>query len=224
MKSFYYFIILGAPGSGKGTQGDIISKKFNLLKVSPGEILRKIVKDSPSDSISITIESYIGKGNLVPIEIINQVLQNYIENYKNLYQGILFDGYPRNLEQYSFLNSHIATKGINCAIYLQISLNQLFDRLLCRQICTLCGCVFNTKYLPSKNGANCDKCGGQLSGRTDDANKQIIENRFNVFNSESMPLIENYKILNKLITVDADRNVKDISDELDKLFKNLLNV
>ena len=80
-----------------------------------------MIKENPNDDISLEIESYTSNGNLVPIAIINKVLIRYIELHKNDYNGILFDGYPRSLEQNDFLNSHIAPNGLDASIYLEIS-------------------------------------------------------------------------------------------------------
>ncbi len=224
MPKFYYFVLLGAPGSGKGTQGEILAKHFNLLRISPGEILRKMIKENPNDDISLDIESYTSNGNLVPITIINKVLIRYIELHKNDYKGILFDGYPRSLEQNDFLNSHIAPNGLDASIYLEISLDQLLDRLLYRQVCEDCGSIFNTKHNKSAIDDKCDKCGYVLKKRNDDSSEIIAANRFKVFTEQSFPIIEKYKNENKLITVQADKDIQSLSVELIDIFNKIINV
>jgi adenylate kinase len=224
MSKFYYFVLLGAPGSGKGTQGEILAKKFNLLRISPGEILRKMIKENPNDDISLEIESYTSKGNLVPIAIINKVLIRYIELHKNDYKGILFDGYPRSLEQNDFLNSHITPTGLDASIYLEISLDQLLDRLLYRQVCEDCGSIFNTKHNKSTIDDKCDKCGAILKKRNDDSSEIIAANRFKIFSEQSFPIIEKYKNENKLITVKADKDIPSLSLELIDIFNKIIDV
>ena len=214
MKKFSYFLLLGAPGSGKGTQGDILAKHFNLLKISPGEIFRKIIKESPNDSISVELNALISSGNLVSTTLLNRIMMEYIAKNKANYSGILFDGYPRSLEQDLFLKTEIAPNGLDASIYLEISLDQLLDRLLYRQICDSCNAVFNSKHNPSNAGNECQYCGTVLKKRSDDNDERVVANRFKVFNEQSFPIIQEYQKQNKLITVNANKEIDVLSKEL----------
>ena len=135
-------IIIGPPGSGKGTQGDTISKNFKLFKISTGELLREEI--NKKSSLGNQIKTIIDKGLLVSDDIINNLIEIIISN-KNYSNRLIFDGYPRNLNQAQKLDDLINkyNQKISCVISLKVEEKTVIKRILGRQICLKCGLTFN---------------------------------------------------------------------------------
>ena len=141
-------ILFGPPGAGKGTQADKIVKKFNLYKVSTGDLLREEIKDNTN--FGNKIKSIIDKGLLVSDNIINDLIIKILSD-KKLYNRLIFDGYPRNLEQVKNLDSCIKryNQKISCVLSLNVEKEFIIKRILGRQICTSCGLIFNEYFKPA---------------------------------------------------------------------------
>ena len=149
-------VLFGPPGAGKGTQANYISDEFNLFKISTGDLLRKEIKKK--SSLGIKIKTIIDKGSLVSDNIIDNLIEKVVSNkvYEN---RIIFDGYPRNLNQAKCLDSLTKkyNQKISCVLNLRVDFNIIVKRILGRQICSKCSLIFNEFFYPSTNKNH--KCG-----------------------------------------------------------------
>ena len=219
-KKLFNIVLVGAAGSGKGTQSELIKNKMNLLQISAGEVLRKYRRD-PNAKYTKTINEYIDKGQLVPTEITHEILATYME--KNVfcancsYNGVIFDGFPRQMEQLKFLDSFLDKHNnkIDAVVHIDIPMEALVDRLSGRYSCSNCGALYHKTSKPTKVPGVCDKCGGtHFDVRADDQNKDAIRARFKIFADTTMPVLEEYKKRNIVIRVDGNKKPDEISKEI----------
>jgi len=204
-------ILFGAPGAGKGTQADQIENKFKLFKISTGELLRKEIQNNTD--LGIKIKSKIDKGELVSDEITNNLIVNVLsnENYSN---RIIFDGYPRNLNQAKNLNLLLNkyNQKISCVLNLEADKESIIKRILGRIVCTNCGLTFNKFFNLPENKDH--KCGsGYLKARSDDT-KETIVNRYETYLKETLPILEYYEGQKILHKIDGNRKINEINQEI----------
>ena len=210
--------MFGPPGSGKGTQGDKIVKNFSLHKVSTGDLLREEIKKDTN--LGNKIKSIIDKGLLVSDDIINAlVIKNFSD--KKFYNRLVFDGYPRNLEQAKNLDSSLKKhkQKISCVLSLNIEKKFITKRILGRQTCTKCGLIFNEYFIPatSKNHS-CDP--KFLNKRTDD-NEKVIINRFETYLNKTLPILDYYKEQNLLHHINGLLKIDQIFEEIRAIIASL---
>tara|TARA_X000001036_G_C20478468_1_gene724604 strand:- start:42 stop:692 length:651 start_codon:yes stop_codon:yes gene_type:complete len=211
-------ILFGPPGAGKGTQGDFLAKDLNLIKVSTGDLLRKEI--STKSELGKKIDSIINKGFLAPDNIINSLIKNILSN-SNLSNKLIFDGYPRTIEQAKNLNTLIKeyNQKISCVINLKVNEEIIFKRILGRQICSKCKLIFN-EFL---NPANRDNhlCDNKFLEKRSDDKKQIIVERFKTYKIESMPVLDFYRNENLLHEIDGMADIHDIYKEIRVIIDSL---
>lgn len=211
-------IILGAPGSGKGTQCKWISSEYGIEHISMGDIFRKNIKERTY--IGIEAEKYINRGMLVPDDIAIATLEDTLDKVTNLEKGIILDGYPRTIIQAQKLDEYFQKKSlkVDCVINLTISDEEIISRIVNRRICSnnSCGEIYNIKNNPPKEENVCDKCGAILIKRDDD-NEQTALNRVDVYHEQTEPLINYYAqkgVLNTVVGIgelkDTQEHIKDI--------------
>ena len=204
-------ILFGPPGAGKGTQSDKIVKKFNLYKVSTGDLLRDEIKNKTD--LGNKIKSMMDTGLLIPDNIINDLITKVIINKKN-YNRLIFDGYPRNLTQVKNLDSQIKKnkQKISYVFSLKVDKESVIKRILGRKICSNCGLIFNDYYYPPSNKDHfCDP--KFLSKRSDD-NEKIIINRLETYLSITLPILDFYKDQNLLHQINGMAKIDQIFDEI----------
>lgn len=201
-------ILLGPPGSGKGTLAEKLENKFHLTSISAGELLREEV--SKKTSLGQEIKKYIDQGNLVPDEFVTQLILLEIKHKDNY----ILDGFPRTVEQ----AKSIADLHIKKAIYLEIPLAAVVERLSGRRVCAKGTHNYHLKYLPPKKTGFCDKDGTKLVQRKDDA-PQIVKERFRVYTQKTAPVIKYYQKKGILKTVDGSAAPDKVSAEVQKLLK-----
>ena len=204
-------VLFGPPGSGKGTQGDKLVKKFNLFRISSGDLLREEVRKNTNlgKQINLTLE----KGNLVSDEIINKLIESIVSNRK-YHERIIFDGYPRNLSQAKNLNNILKKNNqkISHVINLKVSKEIVIKRILGRLVCTKCNLTFNKFFnTPIKENYECEL--KHLKIRSDD-NEKTINTRFETYNKESMPILEFYKNQSLLYEIDGMKEIGAIYEEI----------
>lgn len=210
-------IILGPPGSGKGTYASRLQSKLDIPAISTGDILRKI-RESNSD-IAKEVRRYMDSGGLVPDEILLSVLKERFSE-DDAKKGFILDGYPRTIEQAKALDSF--TK-LDAVINLTVPTWIIVERLSNRRICRSCGEVYNLRYLKPKVEGVCDKCGGELYQRMDDT-PEVIKERLRIYEKKTQPLLEYYKLKVSFaefkcedINIPPDVAVEDILNKLRKL-------
>lgn len=196
-----YIIMLGAPGSGKGTIGTEICDEFNLVHVATGDIFREEMKNQTE--LGKKAEEYISQGKLVPDEVTVGMVKSKLDELEN----VLLDGFPRTIDQAIALEEYLKEKGkeITAVIDLEVPDQDIIKRTSSRVICSNkeCGASYNTVFMPPKVEGICDRCGSALTKRKDD-NPETIKERLDVYHKNTEPLINFYKEENKLETIDID--------------------
>lgn len=202
-------ILLGAPGSGKGTQSEFISKKLSIPTVSTGNILRAAVRNGTP--IGKKAKSYMDAGSLVPDDIIIGMIKERIAE-QDCKAGCILDGMPRTIAQAEALEA--AGVEIDAAIEIQADEERILARMSGRRSCPDCGAVYHIKTNPPKVENVCNKCGGTLVIRADDQ-QETMKKRLLVYHEETEPLIEFYRSKGILISV-VDTTIKETAVEIFK--------
>ena len=201
-------IMLGAPGAGKGTQAAIICETYNIPTISTGAIIRNAIRNETE--IGKMAKSYIDEGKLVPdsvvIGIINERLKE--DDCKN---GFILDGFPRTVAQ----ADELIKMGISIDFALSIEVDDsiIMERLGGRRECRDCGATYHITNKPSSSGNKCEKCGGPLITRPDDC-EETIKSRLSVYHETTEVLKSYYDKLGKLIKIDGNREVEEITNEI----------
>ncbi|MCM8814868.1 MAG: nucleoside monophosphate kinase [Candidatus Omnitrophica bacterium] len=199
-------ILFGPPGIGKGTVGNILSKKWNMPLISMGDLLRDNVKNATSAGLKA--EAYMRKGELVPDDVVFEALSERIKQ-QDATDGILLDGFPRNINQARMLESLFGHNDKIILLNLVASMETLIERLSLRRICISCGAVYHLKNIPPKKDGICDICNGKLIQRNDDT-PEVISRRLAVFHKETEPLIKYYDEKHTAIKISAEGGPDDI--------------
>ncbi len=212
------YIFLGAPASGKGTQTNILAEELKLPHIDTGSLLRAAIKAQTPEGI--LAQGFIDKGQLVPIDVVAQIIKNRLSQ-DDAKGGFILDGYPRSLEQADKLKEMLEEidAGVDAefaAIYFDIDENILLDRIVNRCSCPNCGAIFNTKFKPSQKGDVCDICDTKLAHRKDDT-EEVAKARFETFYRETAPLMEYYEKMGTLRRLDATGSIDEIYGKLKKL-------
>ncbi len=211
-------IMLGAPGTGKGTVAGILSKELNIPQVSTGDIFRKNMQEKTE--LGMKVESYISKGELVPDDITVKIVENRLkeDDAKN---GVILDGFPRTVKQAEAIEKILEKEGkkIDLAINLTTPEEEIIERTSNRRVCSNpeCKTVYNLVLNPSKVEGICDKCGSKLIARKDD-NPETVKNRLNSYFLQSSPLVEYYdekgNLYSALVSKTINKMGVDVAKEI----------
>ncbi len=204
-----YVVFLGAPGAGKGTQAAVVAEQLKLAHVATGDLFRQNI--AAGTELGKKAKSYTEKGALVPDEItINMVLERL--SAPDIAAGVIFDGFPRNLEQAKALDKALAARSeqIFKVIYIKVSEAELLKRLGGRWICRVCQTPYHEVDSPPKVKGKCDKCGGELYQRVDDK-PETVKERLKVYFSQTAPLIDYYTKTGKLREVAGEGKPEEVS-------------
>ncbi len=208
-------ILLGPPGSGKGTQANLLQDKFHIPKISTGDILRAAVEDDTA--LGKQAKRFMDKGDLVPDEVVIGLIKERIVE-PDCEAGYILDGFPRTIVQAEKLGETLAAMGqeIDSVVDLEVDRDELLVRLSGRRTCKNCGTMFHRTSHPPKVDEVCDECGGELYQRPDD-NEETIVKRLEVYNKETAPLKEFYRKQGKLKTIQGHGGMDAIFSELCKM-------
>jgi adenylate kinase len=203
MKS--HLIFIGAPGSGKGTQATKFVAERAFKHISTGDLLRyEIAKKS---DLGVEVKKVMDEGRLVSDELVIRLLQANIDLAASQY---IFDGYPRNIVQAETLDKEVLRGAPSVAVYFDINMSRLVERLTNRRTCKDCGAIYNLISKKPKIMGKCDQCGSTgLIQRADDK-EDVITNRLKVFEDTVSPVLKYYQDLGRLIKVDAEKSPEDI--------------
>ncbi len=208
-------ILFGAPGSGKGTQSDLLVKKLGMIQLSTGDLFRNAIKNKTK--LGIEAQTYMDEGQLVPDSIvINMVEEMLLTGVSNF----ILDGFPRTLAQAESLEELVLRLKINIskAIFLDVPSEVLLGRLTGRRVCTKCGAVYHIESKQSKVEDVCDSCGAELIQRNDDK-QGVIQARLDAYQNFTSPLKEFYKKSGRYIEVNGNRNTEEVYQEIEKIVK-----
>ncbi|MBP8591153.1 nucleoside monophosphate kinase [Candidatus Shapirobacteria bacterium] len=210
-------VLLGPPGSGKGTQAEKIAKEFNLKVFSAGDILRQLsVRETP---LGNEVRKILGRGELVPEAIMEEILTDFLDQESK--RGILFDGYPRNLEQAKILTSHLEKLGgVSLAIYLRVRPEIVVKRLILRRICPKCSAVYNLETKPPKKENVCDSCGVELICREDEK-PAAIRKRLAVFEEQTLPVLDFFEKEGKLVVINGEASIEEVYKEVKRKIQEI---
>ena len=209
-------VLLGAPGSGKGTQGGVLSQKYNIPQISTGDLLRAAV--AAGSELGKQAKSAMDAGALVSDDIVVGLIRERL-SHDDAKNGYILDGFPRNIAQAEALDLMLDEVGqpLQGVVLLDIEFEKLLQRLTGRRTCKDCGAIYNVYLSPSKVDGQCDICNGELLQRADD-NESTIGNRLNVYQEQTEPLIAYYTQQDKLHTIAGDGSVDDITNSIGVVF------
>lgn len=208
-------VFIGPAGSGKGTQGALVSKYYGIPVISTGQLLRTRVKEG--DDFGRQISSLINRGIYVSNDIILSLLAERLAK-EDCAGGFIIDGFPRNVEQAVMLGEHLGPRGIDAAIVLNVPREVLFDRISGRHECGTCGTVYNKFFCRPRIEGVCDICGSNdLLMRDDDTDAETINRRLDTYESMSKAMVDYYTEKNLIYSVDAVRSIQEV-------FKDIRNI
>lgn len=207
-----HVILLGAPGSGKGTQAGLAAEKLEISHIASGDLFRAAV--NRGDELGKQVKSYMEKGLLVPDDItIKMIMQRMSQ--PDCAKGLMLDGFPRTLEQAKALDKAMveSRSEIDRVIYINVPTDELVRRLGGRFICRGCQTPYHMVSSPPKTAGKCDKCGGELYQRSDD-NPKTVKKRIDVYLADTAPLIDYYQASHKLVEISGEGDIDGISKNI----------
>ncbi len=205
-------IVFGPQGSGKGTQAELIARRYGWPYVSTGDIFRFHLKNKTN--LGKEANEYMKNGSLVPDELTNEIVSERI-NHPDCVAGFVLDGYPRNKAQLEFLDK---VSNIDLAIIINLGDEQAIRRLSGRLACK-CGLSYHSDFNPPKKKGICDKCSDRLFRREDD-NPEAIRKRLEIYHQETKPLLDIYQNKKKLFQVDGSKSIEEIFRQIE----NVINI
>lgn len=203
-------ILLGAPGAGKGTQAEILSKKLGIPTISTGNILRAAIKNGTP--VGLKAKAYVESGALVPDDVIIGIMAERLAE-GDCAKGYILDGMPRTIPQAEALEA--AGVGIDCALSIEIADETIIERMSGRRTCTSCGATYHVVSAPPKTEGVCDNCGAELTIRKDDA-PETVKSRLEVYHKETEPLKAFYEARGKLKSIENQPTIEATTAEIEK--------
>lgn len=211
--------IMGAPGSGKGTFSSKIKEEYNLNHISTGDIFRANI--SQETELGLQAKAYAEQGKLVPDEITNKMVKDYLATLSDKKNGYLLDGYPRTLDQAKAFEE--MTDGTDLAVDVILAMDVPTDvltrRITGRRNCKDCGEIYNIYSKPTKVEGVCDRCGGELTQRKDD-NEESLKVRLDEYSNNTEPVIDYYEKKNMVSHINADASMDEIWSSVKEALKN----
>jgi adenylate kinase len=207
-----FYVFLGAPGAGKGTQAAIVSQNLALAHIASGDLFRQAV--AKGTELGKLAKSYMEKGELVPDEVTIKMISERLKE-PDCTSGCIFDGFPRTLDQAKALDQTFKNQGKNIdkAIYIEVDSEDLLKRLGGRWTCKKCQAVYHEVASPPKITGKCDKCAGELYQRPDD-NPTTIKERLKVYFAQTTPLLDYYKASGKLVKVNGQVTIEEVTRQI----------
>lgn len=207
-------ILLGAPGSGKGTIAAELTKNYGILHISTGDIFRANMKEQTP--LGQEAKSYIDQGSLVPDSITIAMIEDRLAQ-PDCEAGFMLDGFPRTIVQAQELDRILAKKSValTAAISIEISDEEIKKRVSGRRVCIACGASYNIPFKPAKVEGICDACGGEVIQREDDKPETVLS-RLKTYHEKTQPLIDYYKAQNLILTANNEVNYMMAFEEIKK--------
>lgn len=204
-------ILLGPPGSGKGTQAALLAERLSLRHLSSGDLLRRAVETGTE--LGRRAKSYMERGVLVPDEVVIGLILKAMPEGAG--KGFILDGFPRNVEQARALDQALLreAQAIDRTVLIQVPDEELVRRLASRWTCRQCQAPYNLYSSPPRQNGKCDRCGGELYQRPDDQ-PETVRKRLEVYTAQTAPLIDYYRSLAKLVAVVGEGEVEGVAREI----------
>lgn len=205
-------VLLGPPGAGKGTQAVRLVEKYEIPHISTGDIFRKNIKEGTE--LGKKAQEYMNAGALVPDELVVDLVKDRLQQ-DDCKNGFLLDGFPRTIFQAEKLDEFLSESNLkmDIVINLKVEKEALIKRLTGRRVCKDCGASYHIVNIPPKKECVCDICGGELIQRKDD-NIETVENRINVYEEQTAPLIGYYKEAGSLVDFDGEASLDEVFDAI----------
>jgi len=201
------FILLGAPGVGKGTQAKILSKRFGIAHISTGDILRDHM--ARKTELGLEVEAVIKAGLLVSDPLILKLVAERVKE-ADCANGFIFDGFPRTIAQAEELEKFVT---VDKAVSIEADDEFIMRRITSRISCKECGAVYNTISMRPQAEGVCDRCGGALFQRDDDR-EETVRNRFAVYYEQTQPIIDYYRRRNMLVEIDGSQSLEEVTEAI----------
>lgn len=205
-------VLLGPPGAGKGTQAVRLVEKYEIPHISTGDIFRKNIKEGTE--LGKKAQEYMNAGALVPDELVVDLVKDRLQQ-DDCKNGFLLDGFPRTIFQAEKLDEFLSESNLkmDIVINLKVEKEAVIKRLTGRRVCKDCGASYHIVNIPPKKEGVCDICGGELIQRKDD-NIETVENRINVYEEQTAPLIGYYKEAGSLVDFDGEASLDEVFDAI----------
>ena len=205
-------ILLWPPGAGKGTQASSIVAEYGITHISTGDIFRHNIKNETE--LGKKVKSYLDKGQLVPDELTIDLVWDRLSK-DDCKKGFLLDGFPRTINQAEALQKGLEERGLKLdkVINIDVDKNILVKRLSGRRVCKNCGETYHIDNKPTLKDGVCDKCSGEVIQRADDNEKTVLD-RIEVYEKQTFPLIDFYKNLGLILTVDGTLSIEDVFSQI----------
>jgi adenylate kinase len=214
-----FVILMGAQGSGKGTQAALLGPKHNLVRLSTGDLFRAAI--AAKSELGLRVKGLLDAGQLVPDEVTNPLVEQRLADIDRQMRsgelgGVIFDGYPRTAGQAAALDTMLADHGrkIDAVFEIDVPRDILIERLAGRRVCENCGTNYHIATNPTLVDGVCDKCGGKVVQRDDDKPGPIAV-RLAAFDAQTAPLFDYYDRQGLLSTIDGNRAVEDVAADID---------
>jgi adenylate kinase len=206
-------VLLGPPGSGKGTQAKRLMEELKVAHISTGDLLREAVNNQ--SDLGKKAKEFMDAGKLVPDDLVIALIREKISSMEG---GFLLDGFPRTIEQAKKLEE---ISEIDTVINLEVNEDILVDRLTKRRSCKDCGGVYHLLFNPPKEDGRCDSCGGELYQRSDDTEATVKE-RLRTYRKSTLPLVEYYGSKGKILNINGDKNINEVFNSIMKAIQPMI--
>ncbi|WP_347548078.1 adenylate kinase [Pseudalkalibacillus hwajinpoensis] len=212
-------VLMGLPGVGKGTQAEKIVEKYGIPHISTGDMFRAAIKEGTP--LGIKAKEFMDSGNLVPDEVTIGIVRERLGK-DDCEKGFLLDGFPRTVAQADALEEILSDmdKKLDYVINIAVEEDQLMQRLTGRRVCRNCGATYHAVFNPPNEEGICDKCGGELYQREDDK-EETVRTRLEVNKQQQQPLLTFYEGKGYLTTIDGNRDINEVFEDVDQLLKGL---
>lgn len=199
-------VLLGAPGAGKGTQAQLLIEEYGIPHISTGDILRAAVKNGTP--LGLKAKGFMDAGELVPDDLIIDLMKERLSQ-DDAQKGFILDGFPRTTTQAAALDTALSAAGrkIELALAIEVPDHVIVERLSSRRVCKDCG------YTATATDGACPSCGGELYQRDDDK-AETVQNRLNVYQKSTAPLVNYYAGAGVLVAIDGNRPVQDVYSDV----------
>ena len=212
------YLIMGAPGAGKGTQASLIENHFKVAHISTGDMFREAI--SSKTPVGLLAKEYIDKGHLVPDDVTVKLVRERIKQ-DDCKKGFILDGFPRTIPQAVALDEFLEEEKIELAGVINIETDDeiLISRIVGRRTCPVCGEAYHiVSNKPLREGI-CNKCGSKLVQRADD-NEEVVKSRLDVYHNETAPILDFYKKRDQVISIDGMQDIEGVFNDIKDAWRN----